>query len=101
MFNMQSGTKRKTFDVGPIPESVIVGSSTKRKERCITGLASDGLNRTVIASTLDGTINVSTHHSIQVASAKTPLLPVVLRLPHCRVAMHHCTTFCSGFNFPA
>ncbi|KAG5727270.1 hypothetical protein E4T56_gene7613, partial [Termitomyces sp. T112] len=28
-----------------------------KKERCITGLATDALNRTVIASTLDGTIN--------------------------------------------
>ncbi|KII88291.1 hypothetical protein PLICRDRAFT_54133 [Plicaturopsis crispa FD-325 SS-3] len=63
MWNMQSGIKRKSFDVGPVPPDVAVrlGSSSKRKgsssERCITGLATDALNRLVIASTLDGTIN--------------------------------------------
>ena len=66
MYNMQSGIKRKAFDVGPCPPSIVdrlrVATTSKRKveERCVTGLASDTLNRTVIASTLDGTLNVST-----------------------------------------
>jgi len=64
MWNMQSGIKRKSFDVGPCPPEVTnsLRSSSKKKggERCITGLASDALNRLVIASTLDGTVNVST-----------------------------------------
>ena len=63
MWNMQSGLKRKTFKVGPCPQAVIeplnVTSKPKASERCITGLATDALNRLVIASTLDGTINVS------------------------------------------
>lgn len=63
MYNIQSGIKRKSFDVGPVPEGankrVGAAASTKRKERCVNGLASDSLNRVVIASTLDGTINVS------------------------------------------
>ena len=62
MWNMQSGIKRKSFDVGPCPPEVVTkfGSSGKAnsKIRSITGLASDALNRTVIASTLDGTVNV-------------------------------------------
>jgi U3 small nucleolar RNA-associated protein 21 len=62
MWNMQSGIKRKTFNVGPCPSeaaSRFQSSGTKKRERCITGLATDSLNRVVIASTLDGTINVS------------------------------------------
>lgn len=66
MYNMQSGIKRKSFDVGPAPatvkERVGAAVSTKRKERCVSGLASDSLNRLVIASTLDGTVNVSEYH---------------------------------------
>ncbi|KAF5369178.1 hypothetical protein D9615_009977 [Tricholomella constricta] len=59
MWNMQSGIQRKSFNVGPCPPEVAqrFQSGTKKKERCITGLATDALNRTVIASTLDGTIN--------------------------------------------
>jgi len=61
MWNMQSGIKRKTFTVGPCPPeaaSKFQTSGTKQRQRCITGLATDSLNRAVIASTLDGTINV-------------------------------------------
>lgn len=61
MWNMQSGIKRKTFSVGlPPPEAAsrFQTLGTKKRERCITGLATDSLNRVVIASTLDGTINV-------------------------------------------
>lgn len=65
MWNMQSGLKRKTFKVGPCPPAVIerLNSTSKPKasEHCITGLATDALNRLVVASTLDGTINVSLH----------------------------------------
>jgi U3 small nucleolar RNA-associated protein 21 len=59
---MQSGEKRGQFDVGPTPpEATRSHSSSSKKnnaERCVTGLASDALNRVVIASTLDGTLNV-------------------------------------------
>jgi hypothetical protein len=61
MWNMQSGIKRKGFNVGPCPPEVASrsqSSGSKKRERCITGLATDSLNRTVVASTLDGTINV-------------------------------------------
>ena len=63
MWNMQSGIKRKTFDVGPCPPEVThkFRSSGKKGDRCITGLASDALNRLVIASTLDGVVHVSPH----------------------------------------
>lgn len=65
MYNMQSGIKRKTFSVGPCPPSIAdrhrMTTTSKRKseERCVTGIASDALNRNVIASSLDGTLNVS------------------------------------------
>ena len=64
MWNMQSGLKRKKFDVGPCPPGVssrfnIRAASKKQTDtRSVTGLATDVLNRLVIASTLDGTINV-------------------------------------------
>ena len=65
MWNMQSGLKRKTFKVGSCPQAVLERPNTisepKGSERSITGLATDALNRLVIASTLDGTINVSLH----------------------------------------
>ena len=64
MWNMQSGLKRKKFDVGPCPPGVSSrfntrSASKKQAEyRGVTGLATDPLNRLVIASTLDGTVNV-------------------------------------------
>jgi len=64
MWNMQSGLKRKKFEVGPRPPGVssrfnFRAVSKKQTEyRSVTGLATDALNRLVIASTLDGTINV-------------------------------------------
>ncbi|EKM55193.1 uncharacterized protein PHACADRAFT_120318 [Phanerochaete carnosa HHB-10118-sp] len=54
MYNVQSGIKRKAFDVGSAPEP-----------RCVNGLASDALNRAVIASTLDGTINFFDFHTAE------------------------------------
>lgn len=58
MWNMQSGMKRKTFDVGPRPPDVAARFQSSEKERSVNGLATDSLNRVVIASTFDGTINV-------------------------------------------
>lgn len=60
MWNMQSGIKRKSFNVGPCPPEVSnrFQGAGKKKERSITGLATDALNTMVIASTLDGTVNV-------------------------------------------
>ncbi|KIP12285.1 hypothetical protein PHLGIDRAFT_124190 [Phlebiopsis gigantea 11061_1 CR5-6] len=69
MYNMQSGIKRKTFDLGPVPEGIKrrvgTAASTKRKERCVNGLASDSLNRVIIASTLDGTVNFFDFHTVE------------------------------------
>lgn len=64
MWNMQSGILRRTFTVGPCPPEVISrlptsSASKKAVPRAITGLATDALNQLVLASTLDGTINVS------------------------------------------
>ncbi|KAF9447264.1 Utp21-domain-containing protein [Macrolepiota fuliginosa MF-IS2] len=59
MWNMQSGIKRKSYDVGPCPPeaSTRLRNATKKRDRTITGLATDPLNQVVIASTLDGTLN--------------------------------------------
>lgn len=64
MWNMQSGIRRREFLVGACPDEAAnrfkPAGATKKPvtERVITGVASDSLNRVVIASTLDGTINV-------------------------------------------
>ncbi|KAG6332366.1 hypothetical protein ID866_6722 [Astraeus odoratus] len=61
MWNMQSGIKRKSFEIGEYPQAVTDRAeqqpNSKESDRCITGLATDSLNRVVIASTSDGTIN--------------------------------------------
>ncbi|KAJ7271954.1 Utp21 specific WD40 associated putative domain-containing protein [Mycena haematopus] len=73
MWNLQSGIKRKSFDVGPCPSDVAYRFQTgKKKEgRCVTGLASDALNTTVIASTLDGTINFFDFHTTKLEHTLT------------------------------
>ena len=62
MYNMQSGARRKSFKLGPYPlddpETLQEAGSSKKVERPVSGLASDALDRVVIASTLDGTLNV-------------------------------------------
>lgn len=61
MWNMQSGIKRKSYTLGPCPPEVTArfySGTAKRSERIVTGLTTDSLNRVVIGSTLDGTINV-------------------------------------------
>lgn len=61
MWNMQSGFKRKSYNVGPCPPDApnrAFSSGSKKRERCVTGLATDALNRVLIAGTLDGTVNV-------------------------------------------
>ena len=69
MWNMQSGLKRKRFDVGPCPPGVLsrfnirAVSKKQAERRSVTGLATDALNRLVMASTLDGTINVGNHYN--------------------------------------
>ncbi|KAI0372915.1 Utp21-domain-containing protein [Pilatotrama ljubarskyi] len=68
MYNMQSGILRRTFDVGPCPSNVPsrfrpTANGKKKQERCITGLASDALDRVLVASTLDGTINFFDFHT--------------------------------------
>ncbi|KAJ7775037.1 Utp21 specific WD40 associated putative domain-containing protein [Mycena metata] len=65
MWNLQSGIKRKTFDIGPCPPDVAsrFQNGKKKDGRNVTGLACDALNTTVIASTLDGTINFFDFHT--------------------------------------
>ncbi|KXN80981.1 hypothetical protein AN958_06493 [Leucoagaricus sp. SymC.cos] len=59
MWNMQSGIKRKSYDVGPCPPEATsrLRDGARKRERTITGIATDPLNRVVVASTLDGTLN--------------------------------------------
>ncbi|RDX56504.1 Utp21-domain-containing protein [Lentinus brumalis] len=67
MYNMQSGILRRTYNVGPCPANVASRfrptGNKKKEERCITGLASDALDRVVVASTLDGTVNFFDFHT--------------------------------------
>ncbi|THU85641.1 Utp21-domain-containing protein [Dendrothele bispora CBS 962.96] len=76
MWNMQSGMKRRSFEVGPCPAEVITQfrvMDKTSKTRSVTGLATDSLNRTVIASTLDGTINFFDFHTAKLE--QTLILP--------------------------
>ncbi|CAG7846316.1 U3 small nucleolar RNA-associated protein 21 homolog Short=U3 snoRNA-associated protein 21 [Serendipita indica DSM 11827] len=70
MWNLQSGIKRKEFELGPAPDevdhrfrAVESGGVKGAKGRSVTGLAVDALNQTVIATTLDGTINYFNFHT--------------------------------------
>lgn len=59
MWNMQSGILRKSFSVGPPPVDVMNrGCVSKKGERVVIGLASDVLDKVLVACTLDGTLNV-------------------------------------------
>ncbi|KDQ12262.1 hypothetical protein BOTBODRAFT_189275 [Botryobasidium botryosum FD-172 SS1] len=81
MWNMQSGIQRKTFDVGPVPLSLKHGTFAT-KERSVTGLATDALNRVLIASTLDGTLNFFDFHSTKldhVLILPSPAVQIVLQ----------------------
>lgn len=64
MWNMQSGILRKSFSVGPPPAEVVNrGFGSKKGERVIIGLASDVLDRVLVACTLDGTLNFFDFHT--------------------------------------
>ena len=81
MWNMQSGAHRKSFSLGPCPEGVYtkyrpLPGKQKSEERSVTGLATDSLNRVVIISTLDGTVNVRAHRMILQMVMKKSLQPV-------------------------
>ncbi|KAG8870931.1 hypothetical protein FRC20_011092 [Serendipita sp. 405] len=87
VWSMQSGLKRKVFELGPAPEEVdsrfriAIGSSMKGgKGRCVTGLAVDALNKALVVGTLDGTLNFFNFHS--------KLLEETLVLPTSVVALN-------------
>ena len=109
MWNMQSGIKRKSFDVGPCPLEVVNRFTSAGKRmgggRCITGLASDALNRAVIASTLDGTIAVRLIVGHPISSCFTAYSYLnhvsVLRLPHNKTRNHVDPTVDSCVNITA
>lgn len=76
MWNMQSGIRRREFVVrkldvteGENGEAAAVmltngKAKSKLRDRPITGIAVDPLNRTLVATTLEGTVNVSNIPSI-------------------------------------
>lgn len=81
MWNMQSGIKRKTFKLArpclqnatELPKAKV---ETKKGDRVITGLATDALNRVVIASTQDGTIDFFDFHTTKLQHTLTLSAPV-------------------------
>jgi U3 small nucleolar RNA-associated protein 21 len=65
-WNLQSGQERKSFEVKGVAApskgkktKVIKG---KKTGSAITGMCTDALNNVLVASTLDGSLNVSTTH---------------------------------------
>lgn len=77
MWNMQSGKERKSFNLTGPPagdsKSRIIAASkpkkapkiVKRGIQAITGLATDALNTTVVASTLEGKLYVCSRFSLK------------------------------------
>ena len=82
MYNMQSGIRRKSYTVGPQPPEVASRLHSSSNERIVNGLATDALNKLVIASTSDGTINVSENPpfvlSVEMLTETSFLLSLVL-----------------------
>ena len=58
MWNLQSGIRRKTFDY-QASTSLRTIDPEQRGEKTVTGIASDSLNKTLIVSTLAGSLHVS------------------------------------------
>ncbi|THH10776.1 hypothetical protein EW145_g1083 [Phellinidium pouzarii] len=63
MYNMQSGIRRKSYALSPRPAEILSRLRTSSEERSVIGLATDSLNRLVIACTYDGTINFFDFHT--------------------------------------
>jgi hypothetical protein len=62
LWNMQSGQERKTFYLGGAPPAKTKANKARKAVspgKAVTGLATDGMNRTLVASTLDGALHVS------------------------------------------
>ncbi|KAG8900228.1 hypothetical protein FRC00_013830 [Tulasnella sp. 408] len=64
MWNMESGLPRKLFKL-PDPPEELAASGSKPTARSVTGIATDALNRVVIVSTLDGTVNFFDFHTTE------------------------------------
>ncbi|KAF7304957.1 WD-REPEATS-REGION domain-containing protein [Mycena kentingensis (nom. inval.)] len=83
LWNLQSGVLRKTFVLGPCPPELANRvQQSKEEARSVTGLAVDPLNTTVIASTLDGTINFFDFHTTKLERTLTLPSKVVSILLH-------------------
>ncbi|EJD02387.1 WD40 repeat-like protein [Fomitiporia mediterranea MF3/22] len=63
MYNMQSGIRRKGYKLGLRPPEVASRLKDSATQRLVNGLASDALNKLVIASTSDGTVNFFDFHT--------------------------------------
>ena len=57
MWNLQSGIRRKTFDY-QASTALRTIDPEQRGEKTVTGIASDSLNKTLIVSTLAGSLHV-------------------------------------------
>ncbi|KAG8927888.1 hypothetical protein FRC01_006761 [Tulasnella sp. 417] len=64
MWNMESGLPKKLFKL-PDPPDEQASSGRKSIARSVTGIATDALNRVVIVSTLDGTVNFFDFHTTE------------------------------------
>jgi U3 small nucleolar RNA-associated protein 21 len=108
MWNMQSGIRRKNFDVGSSKyesshnsngnETNAKSSKTKGSGRAITGVAVDSLNKVLVATTLDGTVNVRAFQKFGNELDISNTAPV-LRLPYYSTRTRF--TFAFSSKFPA
>jgi len=63
MWNMQSGIQRRVFEPASPANKFDKGNDHKREGTCVSGIATDALNRIVIVSTLAGAINFFNFHT--------------------------------------
>ncbi|CAK5277666.1 unnamed protein product [Mycena citricolor] len=70
LWNLQSGIKRKSFDIGLRPSEISIPGK-KKEGRAVSGLATDALNTLVIAATTDGTINFFDFHTTRLEHTLT------------------------------
>lgn len=74
MWNMQSGQERKTFYLSGAPLLKLKAGKARKAVtpgKAVTGLATDSLNRTVVASTLDGVLHFFDFHSTALDATMT------------------------------
>lgn len=92
-FNLESGKQRRVFliDAKSKPKKKLAGGGRNALRKSISGIALDSLNKSLVASTLDGTLYVSRQRAtagISVSIDNMLDMSAVLRLSYRSTAAH-------------